>query len=98
MVTTEKNNVMDQTTINSFRKYYRASQHVQFLNRCILSEVIPNFCRISDKVNNETQMSPRERDSFEKRKLFNELENQTSKTNVFKNHYDNLKKLLIFKN
>ena len=42
-------------------------------------------------------MLPMERDSFEKRKLFNELENQTSKTNVFKNHYDNLKNYLFSK-
>ena len=95
MVFTEKNNVLDQNTINSFRKYYRASQHVQFLNRCVLSEVMPYFCRISEKVNNLTQISSKERDSLEKRKLFNELEKQSSKTNLFKNHYENLKNYLF---
>jgi hypothetical protein len=77
-----------QPTINSFRKYHRASQHVQFLNSCVLNEVLPNFCRISDKVNNLTQISPKEKDSLEKRKLFNELEKQTVKTNILKNTYE----------
>ena len=33
-------------------------------------------------------MSPKERDSLENRKLFNEFEKQNSKTNILKNSYD----------
>ena len=77
-----------QPTINSFRRYHRAKQNVDFLNSCILNEVIPNFCLISDKVNISTKMSPKERDSLEKRKLFAEFEKQSTKTNIYKNSYD----------
>ena len=73
-----------QPTINSFRRYYRAQQNVDFLNSCILNEVIPNFCRISNKVNNLMKTSPKERDSLEKRKLFAEFEKQSTKTDIYK--------------
>ena len=79
-----------QPTINSFRKFYRANQHVLLLNSCILNEVKPSFCLISDKVNNSTKLSPRERDSLEKRKLFNDFEKQNLKSNLLKNSYDSL--------
>jgi hypothetical protein len=77
-----------KNTIYSFRKYYRVSQHIQFLNACILNEVIPKFCQIPDKVNNSTKITPKERVSLEKRKLSKELENQTQKALFYKNAYE----------
>ena len=73
MVTQRNPSEMDQPTINSFRKMYRVERHVEFLTACTSNQVIPNFCKISENVNNATQMSPREKTQFENRKLSNEL-------------------------
>jgi hypothetical protein len=57
------------------------------LNACISHEVIPTFCRICDKSSNQTQITPSEKNTLEKRKLNNELELQTQKLLAYKNTY-----------
>ena len=85
---------MDQPTIHSFRKLHKASRHIEFLNACITNGIIPKFCEIGDKVNSSIQLSPRERNNLEKRKLSNELENQIKTFNFHKTEYSKMKNLL----
>ena len=99
MVNPENTNEMDQfhSTLNAFRKFYRTEQHLHFLNNCILHEITPLFCRIPDRVNSQTLLSPTEKLNLENRKLHNELEIQNQQALIFKNQY-NFHKNLIFKN
>ena len=87
MVTQRNPSEMDQPTINSFRKMYRVERHVEFLTACTSNQVIPNFCKISENVNNAIQMSPREKTQFENRKLSNELNKKIILYNHLKNLY-----------
>ena len=85
---------MDQQTINSFRKYFRSSLHIQFLNACIANQVVPKFCRIPDKIKNSTLLSPNERNNLEKRKLLNALETKTQNSLLYSATYNSLKNSL----
>ena len=82
---------MDQqpATINSFRKYLRVTQHIEFLNACILHKIIPKFCQFSDKTKITTQLSTKETENLEKRKLQNEFEAQMRRADSFKNINEN---------
>ena len=87
---------MDQhpNTINSFRKYTRVCQHIEFLNACILHWIIPKFCQFSEKTRTTTQLSPQETASLEKRKLHHELEAQCLRADILKNNYENNLRIL----